>query len=54
MRDVICIAAGLFILGVAGGLEKGMISVGGALLAWAAAASVIAITILAGRRRHNG
>ena len=51
IRDIICLLAGLFILGVAGGLEKGLISIGGALIAWGAAAVVISIFIIFGRRR---
>ena len=54
IRDIVCLLAGLFILGVAGGLEKGLISIGGALLAWGISAMVISIAILIERRRKNG
>lgn len=54
IRDIICLLAALFILGIAGGLEKGLISIGGALLAWGASAVVISIVILIERRRKNG
>ncbi|MCR5174637.1 MAG: hypothetical protein K6C09_08440 [Oscillospiraceae bacterium] len=53
MRDVICIIAGLFIFGVAGGLEKGLIGIPGALAAWAVAAAVILMSVIAGRRRKT-
>jgi hypothetical protein len=53
IRDIICLLAGLFILGVAGGLEKGLISIGGALLAWGISAMVISIVILIERSRTN-
>ena len=53
-RDIVCLLAGLFILGVAGGLEKGLISIGGALLCWGISAVVISIVILIERRRTNG
>ena len=53
VRELICGLAGLFTLGVAGGLEKGLLTVGGAVLAWAAAAAVIGITILTGRRQDD-
>lgn len=54
IRDIVCLLAGLFILGVAGGLEKGLISIGGALLAWGISAMVISIAILIERRKKNG
>lgn len=54
IRDIICLLAGLFILGVAGGLEKGLISIGGAFLCWGASAVVISIVILIERGRNNG
>lgn len=50
IRDFICLLAGLFILGVAGGLEKGLLTIGGALLAWGASAVVIGAAILIERR----
>lgn len=53
VRELVCGLAGLFVLGVAGGLEKGLLTVGGAVLAWAAAAAVIGITILIGRRQDD-
>lgn len=54
IRDIICLVVGLFVLGIAGGLEKGLISIGGALLAWGISAMVISIAILIERRRKNG
>lgn len=54
VRELVCGLAGLFTLGVAGGLEKGLLTVGGAVLAWAGAAMVIGIVILTGRRVDNG
>ena len=53
IRDIICLLAGLFILGIAGGLEKGLISIGGALLAWGISAMVISIVILIERSMTN-
>lgn len=53
IRDIICLLAGLFILGVAGGLEKGLISIGGALLCWGISAVVISIVILIERSMTN-
>lgn len=53
IRDIICLLVGLFILGVAGGLEKGLISIGGALLAWGISAMVISIVILIERSMTN-
>ena len=53
LSEVICIIAGLFILGTAGGLEKGLIGIPGALVAWAAAGAVILIAVKAGRRRSD-
>ena len=53
IRDIICLFVGLFILGIAGGLEKGLISIGGALLCWGIAAVVISIAILIERSRKN-
>lgn len=54
IRDIICLFVGLFVLGIAGGLEKGLISIGGALLAWGISAMVISIVILIGRSSDNG
>ena len=45
-REAVLILLGLFILGVAGGLERGLIGIGGALIAWGAAAVAITITVL--------
>ena len=53
MRDIICIITGLFVLGVAGGLEKGLIGIPGALAAWAAAGAVILMTVTLGRRHRT-
>lgn len=53
IRDIICLFVGLFVLGVAGGLEKGLISIGGALLAWGISAMVISIVILVERSMTN-
>lgn len=53
IRDIVCLLAGLFILGIAGGLEKGLISIGGALLFWGIAAVAISIAILIERSRKN-
>lgn len=54
IKELIIILAAFFSLGVVGGLEKGMISIGGALLAWCAAAGVIGILVLTGRGKRNG
>ena len=53
LRDAICIIAGLFILGIAGGLERNLISIPGALVAWAAAIIVIAVMVIIGRRKNE-
>ena len=53
MRDVIIMIAGLFVLGTAGGLEKELISIPGALIAWAASGAVILAAVRAGRRRRD-
>lgn len=53
IRDIICLFVGLFVLGIAGGLEKGLISIGGALLAWGISAMVISIVILIERSMTN-
>lgn len=53
IRDIICLFVGLFVLGIAGGLEKGLISIGGALLAWGISAMVISIAILIERSMTN-
>lgn len=53
IREFFVLVAALFSLGVAGGLEKGMISIGHALISWAFAAMVIAIMVLLGRRERN-
>ena len=52
IKELIIILAALFAWGVAGGLEKGMLTIPGALLAWGAAVAVIVITIFAGRGRR--
>ena len=46
IREAAVILAGLFIIGVAGGLEKGMVSVQGALIAWGLAVVTIAVLVL--------
>ena len=51
-RELIILLAAIFAWGVAGGLEKGMLTIGGALIAWGVAAMVITITLV-GRRRHG-
>jgi len=50
IKEIVCLMIGLFVLGIVGGLEKGLISIGGALIALAASAMVIGITIFIGRR----
>ena len=51
-RELIIILTAFFAWGVAGGLEKGMLTIGGALIAWGVAVMVITITLV-GRRKHG-
>ncbi len=53
LRELICIIAGLFIVGTAGGLEQGLVSIPGAMAAWAMAGAIILVTVLCGRRRRT-
>lgn len=48
--ELIAGVSGLFSLGVAGGLERGFVGIGGALIAWACAAVVIAVAVLVRRK----
>lgn len=50
ITELIAGLSGLFALGVAGGLEKGMLTIGGAFIAWGAAAITAAIAIAIRRR----
>ena len=54
LKELIIILAALFAWGVAGGLEKGMIGIPSALVAWCVAAAVIGILVLIGRRNRDG
>lgn len=43
LTELIIGVSGLFSIGVAGGLERGYIGIGGAFIAWGCATAVIAI-----------
>lgn len=53
IREAIIILAALFAWGAAGGLEKGLLTITEALIAWMAAALVITITLLTRRGEHG-
>jgi len=54
IRDLVCFFMGLFVIGVAGGLEHGRITVVGAVVAWCVSAVIISIFILIERRTRHG
>lgn len=51
LTELIIGVSGLFSVGVAGGLERGFVGIGGAFIAWACSAVVIAVAV-AVRRKH--
>lgn len=50
LTEMIVGVTGLFSVGVAGGLERGYVGIGGALIAWAVSAVVIAVSVLARKK----
>lgn len=52
--ELIAGISGLFAIGVAGGLERGSIGIGGAFIAWGCAAVVIAVAVLVRKVANNG
>lgn len=48
--ELITGVSSLFALGVAGGLERGYVGIGGALVAWGCTAVVIALAVLARKK----
>lgn len=53
IKELICLLAGLFIIGVAGGLEKGLLTIPHAIIFWAIAIFVIVIIVLTNKKEAN-
>lgn len=45
ITEAVCILCVLFTIGVAGGLERGLTTITGALIAWGVAAGIAAVAI---------
>lgn len=50
LTELIIGVSGLFSIGVAGGLERGFVGIGGAFIAWGCAAAVIAVAVAVRRK----
>ena len=53
IKEMIALLAGLFIIGVAGGLERNMLEIRQAVIFWAIAISVIVIIILTNKKEEH-